>query len=857
MIRLYIENNEIELDKSVTFAITKQFEDLSNPTTIINDWSKTVSIPFTQRNNNIFGHIYNPNKSIVDGGSVGVYFNPLKKLDFRLTWNDTILMMGYAKMNEVKQINGKGTYEITLFGQLGRVFQEMQKITFDTSTDDTNYLIDGSQYVDEYINKDLVYQSWTSSGQTHDQLYPRKLTIQGGIVINHPAYSLTDIIGFAPNNAFGDEFKYDVYQPSSDFTKKFSDTLGTGFTEATGVEPDTAIGNGLFPREIGEYRSYYQLPFIYWNKLFQIFQTKAESITGYNFDLDSTWFNTGNTNWYNLVYMLKPFDVKNGTEKDDVNTYTVFPYSSMGWEAEHGSYTSTLQTHRTRNLCATITYTEQIPLIDSGITGTDGKWYTLSGDGVSTTFKIHSLWGLYDSNGSSSTSTLNNNNALIVCINAVGENGYTKTIKYLIKHSDCSLSESGANVINYDGSTKASSEDRITIDTQFIVTKAEYGNSIRFRFEAYWKNDNWPLTSNGYIVTFYPDEYNNPNRLYISVMNNIRRSFSHFTLNDLWNNDYNLFDEVIKYCKMYRISISVDEIGKKVIFKPYSKYFSGYTVVDWTDMVDKSRDFNIVPITFENKYVLFNYKESSTKSGKEYNEKYGVNYGEYRLTTEYNFNGDTTKLFDNITPSITNTDNVLSWNNLNTYKKIIYSFPAEIFVYNKNKDKKQVDLFGAYYFHCGLSNFSTEAALHLRSVWLTDDTAFQQANNTYCYNQTQDGAINVLTYPHLDIVKGNNLCIFNIPQENYTYLNNYSGKTSIYTSIWENYINERYNVQNKKITCYIKISPLDFTNFDWNKFVRIGNQLCIVNKIYDYDIATNEPTKVDLITIQNVSGYIN
>ena len=55
--RLFIENREIELDETVQFAITKQFEDLINPTAIINEWSKTVSIPFTASNNALLGHI--------------------------------------------------------------------------------------------------------------------------------------------------------------------------------------------------------------------------------------------------------------------------------------------------------------------------------------------------------------------------------------------------------------------------------------------------------------------------------------------------------------------------------------------------------------------------------------------------------------------------------------------------------------------------------------------------------------------------------------------------------------------------------------------------------------------------------
>lgn len=45
--KLYIENQEIELKDEVQFLLNKQFEDITNPTVIINDWSKTVEIPST------------------------------------------------------------------------------------------------------------------------------------------------------------------------------------------------------------------------------------------------------------------------------------------------------------------------------------------------------------------------------------------------------------------------------------------------------------------------------------------------------------------------------------------------------------------------------------------------------------------------------------------------------------------------------------------------------------------------------------------------------------------------------------------------------------------------------------------
>ena len=57
------------------------------------------------------------------------------------------------------------------------------------------------------------------------------------------------------------------------------------------------------------------------------------------------------------------------------------------------------------------------------------------------------------------------------------------------------------------------------------------------------------------------------------------------------------------------------------------------------------------------------------------------------------------------------------------------------------------------------------------------------------------------------------------------------------------------------MTCYLDIKPFDYCNFEFNNFIKIDNQLYFVNKIYDYDITSNSPTKVDLITVQDLNGY--
>ena len=122
MIRLFLNNKEVELNSSVSFAINKQFEDITSPADIKNDWSKTVQIPFSQSNNKLFGELFKVDRLIVEGDStlMGIYFDPYKKVDFRLQWGDAIIMQGYAKnIDVVKSANGEGHYNITLNACLG------------------------------------------------------------------------------------------------------------------------------------------------------------------------------------------------------------------------------------------------------------------------------------------------------------------------------------------------------------------------------------------------------------------------------------------------------------------------------------------------------------------------------------------------------------------------------------------------------------------------------------------------------------------------------------------------------------------------------------------------------------------
>ena len=866
MTRLFIENKEIELDESVQFAITKQFEDLSNPTNIINDWSKTVSIPFTANNNAIFGHIYNPDRLIVVGTSdtlTGIYFDPLKKLNMRLQYGDNVLMTGYAKMNEIKQSKGKGTYEITLFGQLGKVLQEMSKITFDTTTNDTKYLIDGSKYLEEYINKELVYNSWNSTGQSQFKLQEKWYYVinpQTGESVKKPnlAYKVTDIIGFAPNNAFDNGFDYKTYQTKSSKFETFTSALeNTSFEEMTNVSPSSVIPNGLLPREIGEYRSYLQIPFIYWNKFFQMFNKKVTEITGYNIQLDDSWFNSSNPYYGNLVMMAaRPYD----NQSDDVysNSYyfrilggTNLRWGST-WNENQDGYLGISTNASDKN--------ETYPLLNSStftVTTNEKVWlspikFVMQVPANIANSKRQSIKWKTDKTLQIKKDIINaDTNAIIDTTYAFY--GPNVTPGYRTFTVPAESYEVNGSLNGWD----------ITLPAQTITKNIGSATHLKVKYTARFNAaaGDSPWESNGGTYIPRGNSYLAPNNY--PDMNAVTISFpvttgTKITFNDLWNNEFSPFSEIIKYCKIFRIAISVDDVNKTIKYTRQNTYFNNYGILDWSDKIDFSKDYTIKPVSFENKYVLFNYEKSDLKGQEDYQKRFSYNYGEKVLNTNYNFNNETKNLFEKqkVYTSINNSDNVLSWDSLWKNKQIVYTNSGELFVLCKDKDDKYKKQFGNYFFFQGLASFSTQTPM--RNVVITDDSDLQIDNNIRCYGQTWSYT-DVSTYPKLTTICEDNgqkkLCIFNTPSTTYSSAQDFTDAKGIYDMFWKNYLDERYNIQNKIMTCYLRLSQTDFVNFKFSNFVKIGNMIYFVNKIYDFNVESNGTTKVDLISVQNINGY--
>lgn len=856
-IKLIIEGEEMELDSDVQFAITKQFTDISNPTTIINDWSKTVNIPFTQKNNQIFGHIYNIDRMLpISTGTIGIHFDPLKKLDFRLEWCGSVVMSGYAKLNNITQTDGKGTYNITLNGELGRLFQEMKKITFDEG-DTEGYYIDGNDYFTATMTKELVKDCFEHPNG--DPSVPS---------------SITNWIGFAPCTATDDDIDTKIYQDTHHSVKEFTAVLEeSGFESKTGIPADNIIEDGISPRGLGELRSYKQIPYIHFRKLFEIFKDKAEEVTGYDIRLDSGWSSASHPeNFDKLCYALRRFNTENNLTYNNGYGQTGIEFNwRFNAESSNRDFYEPYGGDLQSETFVASTTEEQTPIYDPAT-------QTFSPHGKLGHFAINGLTGTFTARWEGgdimtpSPVRMSPINYLLVNVKAVKASDPSVTINsktVCILDEDCTYDTSIFDAeVRIQHKWISQRGDSITASFTFPEITITTSEDFKIVVGAIWWDDLDPLLR---LMRWQREDdvegwknlagmdmnFTETGAISVDVTPNYFRTGNIFTINDLWDNEYNLFDEILKYTKAYGLLWKVDNMRKIIDILPRAKYFENWDTLDWTDKIVKSKDFTIIPVAFEDKYVMFNYEDSDIVLNKKYKERYGVNYGEKRLVTNYNFNTETKELFENIRNAIAYTPNILSWNSLEPASgdpRIYYILPKEKYLCCTDDEGKYVDVFGSLFLVDGTQDIDDSG--QLRSVSISDDTPYQISNNTYCYSQTFN-SVNITKFPNITNVMDGKCSLFTVPMENYTWdSGSYDDAVGLYERYWKTYLDEVYDVKNKKVTCYIRIKPTDYISFEFNKFIKIGNQLFFVNKIENFDINNTEPTKVELITIQNPNNYV-
>ena len=134
---------------------------------------------------------------------------------------------------------------------------------------------------------------------------------------------------------------------------------------------------------------------------------------------------------------------------------------------------------------------------------------------------------------------------------------------------------------------------------------------------------------------------------------------------DLFANTESPFKYLVDWCKLFNMRYRTDITTKKIYIEQHNNYFVD-NIVNLTNKIDYSKDFNINPIYVDKRIYKFGIEaDNESYAGYIYKKKYGSNYSSKMFNTKYEFDNETKEVFeDNIYK--TNIDYLMSSPYFNT-----------------------------------------------------------------------------------------------------------------------------------------------------------------------------------------------
>ena len=169
-VQVLVEGRPIDVfqfDFSFNYAIA----DIRHPDERKTEYSKTIQCPGTQRNDAIFGQIYDVNISNAYNSSaanIAANFNPNKRANARIITDGIEVLDGTLQLRQITAKKDQLIYEIIFIGKMANIFNELGDSELNGLDDDGNPLIDFSDLDHEY-NYGQIVNSWSN---TDGYVYP-------------------------------------------------------------------------------------------------------------------------------------------------------------------------------------------------------------------------------------------------------------------------------------------------------------------------------------------------------------------------------------------------------------------------------------------------------------------------------------------------------------------------------------------------------------------------------------------------------------------------------------------------------------------------------------------------------------
>lgn len=944
-IELYIGDELVELSSESVISLNYTLEDTANPTIVKNMFSRSIDVPGTSNNNRIFGRYYDLTRraSLSPATTTGVDFNPLKRTPFTLYINSELVEQGYIQLNSVSMRNGIAWYTITLFGGLGDFFYNLM---YDENGDKRTLasleysIVDmdsGDAQMDFSINKDRVNEAWNNLGNGYNLL--------SEVITHIPAYN------GIPADFDAQHALINTYQSQIGLTTEITDG-GNRYSPYNGY----AVVE--FPKSLDEWetrdlRSYMQRPALQLSSLIRAIADESNN-GGYKVNLDATFFNEENS-LYHDAYITLP--MLKTTEQE--SPITEIPLST----AKHGSIGGSTQTTTTEislGSCslssyptgASISVNIPISLKLGAVTSNSNELYI----DFATSARDSSGWYRTDyakralvarvvvrDRDTDEIITTSPNVALSYLgqyqrgwsadYNPMGypDKGYTNVKGYFTRASSSTpftfVDMAGNNTIPVVAEFVRGQHVNIAcaIEVYFAYDNYIYYGSnnpdVLYDANSYTGNDysNIQQVVRAGAITGITTEAIAPNGT-VSISTEDLPTISSgakITKQLLLGNTPSPAEYLLSYAKLFGLRFVKDVASKTITIT--SKYFRN-DIIDINDRIDRGSDINIIPNVFDTKFLRLALDTPDTFLAKKYRKEYGVDYGQKRIDTAYEFNNETTEiysdniyehavpcratsrlfynyknsggntvhpplaedvkytLFRNLASGLQRTSTELISKNIVDSAKTSAlnatagydAMPKMCYFDMSDGQREPVDIANNLVIYCG-NYTSKDINGNTITYMLTDDVGEMiKLNGKICYLLTESSksasnmtiAIARTSLPLFLSVRLINNIVYNsfdfaVPKEDYIAGIAYDESTTLYNRYWAKLYNDRIDIDTRKVSAMVDLSGIKVTGDMLRQFYYFDGCFWLLNKIEDYDPAIDKLTKCEFIKVKEISNYYN
>lgn len=907
--RLYIKGQECDLNDTFAVQLSYTAEDTESPSSVITEYSKTITLPRTGNNDLIFNFIGNLDR-VQDNEET--YFNPLERIPMLLTYKGSTVLEGYAKLESISN----DSYSVTLYSGVADFFY-----SFSTDTDGDTFTIDRLRFetnLDFRIAKETVNAAW------------RRLKNP-----NKTGTRIWDTVNFAPMyNGLPEDMDADKalinIRDSSVFTASTMTSDGNTYkTYQDNMLALSSFSGEHTEWEIGDLRSYCQRPVLNVKKFFEAVQKTAYE-KGFILNLDEGFFNDLNP-YYSKTWLTMPM-------------LTQLETDGQIWTGRGGS-TYTEDVKPKTEASANVIFTGELNGTEVSLPDVNGKSnlnikFSLSADVDYSGSELYTGFLMHNYNSTQTGQTFDdsydqNNNSGIV-------------IQFIVKDvdNDAIIAASPAYTLSslIDGQLKKYPSYVGYGSNQEGIAGTFRNNSGRWEFTGIGGNTEFegvvediPRVNNmsvsmvvySYATKLYRDnEYWLDNlrkgeeiktlRGHVNDGDLIFTSFgktgsnAHITARMMFSTMGSVADYLIGFSKMFGLKWLQE--GKTINLMTRNRYYTK-TVNDYSDDSDRS-SIKTEPLTHNKRYYDLKNDADETYFTEKYKRDWGAEYGRQRVDTGYRFDSDVEEFFkdlaykggvygkmksnyyrhikgknwngttdrewipspilDKITYSLVKDGNDPDDTKdievgMDVIKYINYSPTARydcndrmcfadssdgavdgdsvLLFYNGYKEQKDANGFPIDY----MLTDDLEAMFALNgdnATWLITSTEFDTTGKriAYRYDELPDFG----RY----YTDGTNSIVLSLdmgePKELYCDLASNPNST-IYSRFWKRYLIDQMNVDARKIN----VPLLYRTGMDaqtLRDFVRIDNQIYMLNSA-DYNVGTTGLTDSELIKINDVYNY--